>query len=802
MSAKELGDAFEDFVAETLTMRDGWRIERHVDVLGKNVDILLHALDDFGTASRIAVECKDYGRPLTREQLTAILSDYSPCLKPDGVDRLFVVTRKGLVANAKKIVDGRQVLHLAIHELEDLVWRPKFLIENMISQFEREALNEYFVDISAPAIDFSKISENYDLVYNEFMDFVSATIESNVDENLSEGRPAYHASNDIEYYLRRWNRSRSQSGASERLLKNRQLLKTAIELRFPKRAIPVDQLVLAWLRESNQSHGLALLGSYGTGKSTVAKKVAYDLAKSYLAGSQKRIPLLIELREFGSHQSIEGLVTHILTNVHRVRNGSFDFFRKLLERGRLLVILDGFDEMKQGMTEDALFYNFNEIAKLLGSNSKVLLCGRPTAFQSDIEQAQILSARSDRIVNSEAKYVQIPLLPLDHSGILSLLRKFSVARHKKNFPAIEKRIRQIERLLPGDVELNALLRRPVHIPMLVTILPDYDDDVQSLTRTELYGRFIEKIIAREMQKLTAAYSTRYSRTERRRFAAALAMRMLLSNNLRSIRQSEIPDSLFEPFMRSGDNVEITRRDLTAACFLERKAPDILIFGHKSFGEYLVAETLYELLKSGEKIGPYEGALYKEIFQFLLDFLDEATFAKALAAELIVPETITTLIRTIVRSAEHVVESRSFFEVENPPVLSSGKLKLDIECDVSQRHVGLAKSFLAESTYQLLRNRSASDGTFLDFYFASVAILTAASVVPIQQAIWCLKEFASIRNLATKRLLVLVALRSRTISESEAARLLRQSNEHAPAIEADELTEKEMSEVWKLFFGHR
>ena len=61
------------------------------------------------------------------------------------------------------------------------------------------------------------------------------------------------------------------------------------------------------------------------------------------------------------------------------------------ELGRYLLIMDGFDEMKQGMTRDALAYNFSEINSLCHGRSKVMLCGRPTIFEDEEEQAAILS---------------------------------------------------------------------------------------------------------------------------------------------------------------------------------------------------------------------------------------------------------------------------------------------------------------------------------------------------------------------------------------------------------------------------
>ena len=108
---------------------------------------------------------------------------------------------------------------------------------------------------------------------------------------------------------------------------------------------------------------IALLGTYGTAKSSFAKRIASRAAEAYSTGESHRIPLLIELRNFGSHQSIEGLITHTLINKHGYRNGSFSLFQKMNSLGKYFLILDGFDEMKQGMTRDALLCNFNELNK-------------------------------------------------------------------------------------------------------------------------------------------------------------------------------------------------------------------------------------------------------------------------------------------------------------------------------------------------------------------------------------------------------------------------------------------------------
>ena len=56
-------------------------------------------------------------------------------------------------------------------------------------------------------------------------------------------------------------------------------------------------------------------------------------------GNQTCIPLMIELKDFGSHQSMEGLITHTLVNKYGYQNGSYSMFRHMNERGRYFLIM-------------------------------------------------------------------------------------------------------------------------------------------------------------------------------------------------------------------------------------------------------------------------------------------------------------------------------------------------------------------------------------------------------------------------------------------------------------------------------
>ena len=99
----------------------------------------------------------------------------------------------------------------------------------------------------------------------------------------------------------------------------------------------------------------------------------------------------------------------------------------------------------------------------------------------------------------------------------------------------------------------------------------------------------------------------------------LAVEITKMGDARSIRRSEIPAHVFAQFVKPGENTDIARRDLVAACFLERKEPDLLTFGHKSFLEFLVASRIVSLIKlSDSDIESSLVAATSEIGSFVID----------------------------------------------------------------------------------------------------------------------------------------------------------------------------------------
>lgn len=81
---------------------------------------------------------------------------------------------------------------------------------------------------------------------------------------------------------------------------------------------PLDDLVDRRLFETNGNR-LALLGNFGTGKTTFCRKFAYDLALKYKQNPMSRIPIVIGLSDYEAKLDIQELVTNTLQFRYGVR---------------------------------------------------------------------------------------------------------------------------------------------------------------------------------------------------------------------------------------------------------------------------------------------------------------------------------------------------------------------------------------------------------------------------------------------------------------------------------------------------
>jgi hypothetical protein len=151
----------------------------------------------------------------------------------------------------------------------------------------------------------------------------------------------------------------------------------------------IEEYILKWVNNKKLGKHISLLGEYGQGKSVLSLKIAYELIKS----KSERIPIIIELR--GKSPKNETLLDILASWASRF-NINAKAIEKLLEEGKLLIILEGFDEMDLVGDKYARRLHFKRLVEFMRyEKSKVLITGRPNLFFDNNEMEEFLELNKD-----------------------------------------------------------------------------------------------------------------------------------------------------------------------------------------------------------------------------------------------------------------------------------------------------------------------------------------------------------------------------------------------------------------------
>jgi hypothetical protein len=623
-SSVSIGDRFEDEVASALRLMAGATVEQRIRLDGKVVDIVLTIRGRLGSADeRVAVECKDYSRRINRDQMTDFLKDYYPLLNKGTISAVIIVTRNGINENAADCLDGQTTRHLTYSQILRQILDLSPLAHEMRQQFFLDSLNEYYEPLQVFEPNYELVKARYKWYVNPFIDFV---ISSGYEQYVRSG------ARGLDELKAGWRDFVEEAGRPEFApfadVYYPSLLQEIVEDRVAAGVADLHAYIQRWLADPTAGFQIALLGSYGTGKSTYARHLAYRCAMEYEQGQSTRVPLLIELRRFSADQDIEGLITHELANRNCVEGATFTRFQLLNRLGAFVLILDGLDEMKYGMSREALAHNLEEINRLAIGQSKVILCGRPTLFADALDQYALLQGVIDVPLMNRVTYLPIKIAPLQRDRIVPMAAAYAKACVLDAEDDRSDRISELKRAMRRGSSLPELLSRPVHIPMLLRVLPQLDKGaLTNLNRGELYLHFVRLTIERESRKRRLAGSPVTSE-QRLDFAARLACEMTKQGDTRKISASSIPNELYERYSYPGRSIEITRNDMRSACFLEQKPPDILYFGHKSYCEFLAALHLIQRVRDNESTNGLGPVFSPEVLSFFLALARPADLREA------------------------------------------------------------------------------------------------------------------------------------------------------------------------------
>jgi len=395
-----------------------------------------------------------------------------------------------------------------------------------------------------------------------------------------------------------------------------------------KKINPIEQNFSQLLDEPSRGK-IALLGNFGTGKTTFCKKYSYDLALRYKKDKTKRIPILINLKDYDSRFDIQHLILNTLQNKYGL-NISMPIFQTLQKAGKMLFLLDGFDEMDARAGSEVIKGNLRELNKLseVASNRMIITC-RTHFFKNKVQTKML----------SEFNLIYVP----EWSEVE--LEEYLQKRFRLDWP------KTIDRIL-GTLNLRELARTPLFLDMIAGSLPKLGDNVK---RVQLYRVYTDNWIENQSYRKGALLLPE----ERKQFVKELALKLYLEKRL-TCNFSEFP-KILKQFLRRLKNeeygfdandltqIEYLKNDVQNCTFLTRDSEGNYAFKHKSFMEYFVALNFFDELQIGYLGHIKLNLIPVEIRAFLIDMLREGSFESQLkkmfyeARETILLDNLTNLI---------------------------------------------------------------------------------------------------------------------------------------------------------------
>jgi restriction endonuclease/NACHT domain-containing protein len=438
-----------------------------------------------------------------------------------------------------------------------------------------------------------------------------------------------------------------------------------------------------------------LIGDFGSGKTTLIGRITYELSQRFVKDRTRPAPLVLRLNKFADagtlQQFIEGQARLQLSPSVQAAD-----VMALAGRGRIVVFLDGFDEIATDVSERKRLSYFEALLPLIQASRFCLISSRPSYFRSADEVLSLLGQvskrrslledsfatapkrREDALVRQkysdtlsrlqahifnqgnntatgrssiQDRYIAVyQLSNLEKPQVIAYLEKFSEALRKVHNRSVE----EIYAVLSQVYDLKDLMTRPLLMRIVVEVLLaetlDLDDPQLSIGPAALYRMYINTHLETDWAKGPSRHFL--EKQERLLFARAMAIAMVRTE-APSVSYQEIVDAIIRTF----DSLRQERRemlihqpdevctDVRVCAFLRMSDANRFEFIHRSFMEFLIADFIRERLDTGQVIEELKLQLSSAILYFLGSFV------------LIEPEFFASLTRQLSNAAADATQYR-------------------------------------------------------------------------------------------------------------------------------------------------
>jgi len=424
-----------------------------------------------------------------------------------------------------------------------------------------------------------------------------------------------------------------------------------------------------WLE--TDSHWLTVLGDYGVGKSWTMKRYLYYRIEKYKENpGDSLLPFFIPLQSFTKSFDFQNLILRCFQN-YGLGGVYYKSFEYLMLHGRILFLLDSFDEMAQHLNRNDIRANLNELLSGISKKSKTIMTSRPNYFEGRAERLLVverdgniewhpldeeknlnlsslsmtLKQRLEKIqfcrIQDLTNQQRIKLFSTvlgDHSEaykkLISLFKQFQNLENISQKAVIARLLTTVATTLSGNKETKTIEGYP--------LLPE---DINNLNEAKIFEIVLYNLLYRDQgigilstgQRLIwlRQFALYLQRKEGSFFANPNDIKSLVNKIFyQEIRKSDTPSQLSENYYRtcrrhSGLTTEGQFRDTSGMVDIPIDEDDVesnVGFSHNSLREFLVAEAFADHLLTGRSYFHLEDVIVTDVvadfFHGLCEFKPE------------------------------------------------------------------------------------------------------------------------------------------------------------------------------------
>ncbi len=351
--------------------------------------------------------------------------------------------------------------------------------------------------------------------------------------------------------------------------------------------------VLDWL-DAESARLIVVLGNFGHGKTFLLK----ELTRQLPALMPTLVPILVEMRTLEKNHSVDALLA-----AHLAAHGeeSFDIaaVRRMVERGQVVLLFDGFDELALEVSYDRAAEHLRTILSVVKGRAKVVLSSRTQHFASDAQWRTVLADEVHLVAGS--RLVELEDFTDDQ------IREFLVRLYGGDEAAAGERFE----LIHDIKDLLGLSRNP----RMLSFIAELDADelrtvraVGGISSAQLYERLISRWLRFEVNRrrptLGAVPGLDVGQIRRAVTVLAVTMWTTAQFQIGVDRLEEVTSRALTDLTRPTADPAQATYAIGSASLLVRGDQDRFGFVHSSVMEYLVAvEAARRLSAATEPASP-------------------------------------------------------------------------------------------------------------------------------------------------------------------------------------------------------